>query len=196
MSRRLKIVAGFVAVLAMMSASGLAFASSKGAASGPAVAPETATAALGLFQSPISSPAVTEGQAKLKGLVSDSDGIPLGQADYSQAHPVAITGSSATAWIVPDGEKVCTILVQSSSWGAGCATVAQVESGEALMVVAKRGGQQAIVVDVTPNGAAGPAVIGASGAQTTLAATSNVSAAVLPESDQIQTPAGVVSLAP
>lgn len=199
MSRKSTIVAGFLVVVAMMSVSGLAFAASQSTSGGSATAtsPEAPTAALGLFRSPISSPAVVEGQAKLKSLVSDSQGgLSLAQADYADARPVGITGSSATAWIVPNGEKVCTIVIQSSSWGAGCGTVAQVQSGEALTVVAKRGGQQAIVVDVTPDGAVGPTVIDPSGAQSTLAAKSNVAAAVLPESDQLQTAAGVVSLAP
>jgi len=201
MSFTKRVAAGLVVLL--VAAAGCAIVlgiprrSATAAAATSAPATIDAASAFAIFRAPEPSSSLPGEQAQLRAevLSADDASLPLGQADFSLARPVEVPGDGARGWVVPSGERVCTIIVRPASWGAGCATAEQIDDGEGLTVLTQHEGR-AIVVDFVADGATGPTVVNEQGARSELTARTNVAVAVLPVGDQVQLPAGLIALAP
>jgi hypothetical protein len=119
-------------------------------------------------------------------------GLPVGAADFSDAHPAPIVGSDSSAWIAPSGGKVCTYLPDPvDGWGGGCYPLGSVEEGRAYTILG--GGVttslagSVIVAVVVPDGDPAPSVLAPDGSSRTLAVTGNIAAAIVPSADTLET---------
>jgi hypothetical protein len=156
-----------------------------------------AASAYGVFREQDTSPTLPGEQAQLRAMVVNPEdaALPLGRGDYSLARPVDVPEQGTRAWVLPSGERVCTVIVRAGAWGAGCVTAGQVDAGEGQTVLAKRSGD-AVLVDFVADGAPGPVVDEAQGAQRELAVAGNTAVAVVPVSDSVASPQGLMPLAP
>lgn len=131
---------------------------------------------------------LTPGQAadrgKLIAVVSEGE-VPANSlaahAELTAAHPIAISGSTATAWVAPTTNGgICTYIpAWDGGFGASCATLAEVTNGDAVSTVDAGPAEDGavILVALRADGAPPVRVVGADGTTTTVPVRSNVAAA-------------------
>ncbi len=123
---------------------------------------------------------------------------PAGQADLTKAVPAPIAGSSAQAWLAPQGEKVCLFVPSpTGNYGSSCFSASSIQEGAAIVITLRANGDpngSVTVAQIVPDGQSGPRVTAADGAASSVAVQSNVAAAVLPASDTVSTGLGATDL--
>jgi hypothetical protein len=116
---------------------------------------------------------------------------PSGQADLAKAVPAPIAGSSAQAWLAPEGEDICLFIPSpTGNYGSSCFSESAIQQGAGVVVTLKADGDvngSVTVAEIVPDGQSGPRVTDASGGSSGIAVQSNVAAAVLPASDTVTT---------
>ncbi len=99
--------------------------------------------------------------------------------DWPRAHAVAMEGGRGAAWVVPAGDRVCSLVPDGSGgYGAGCRSQAELEAGHAATVLVdpRRDPGHATVAVVVADGAPAPTVVSADGSVRALAVTANLAA--------------------
>ncbi|HEY4918015.1 MAG TPA: hypothetical protein VIH92_13970 [Solirubrobacteraceae bacterium] len=123
---------------------------------------------------------------------------PIGEADFSAAHPAPISGRSSQVWIAPSGNDVCTYIPDPvNGWGGGCYPVGTVEAGEAYSIMGGPNaglGDNVIVAVVVSDGGPAPQLVAPNGTTSTLAVSSNVAAALVPADDSLKVGAQTIDL--
>lgn len=128
---------------------------------------------------------LTEAATQAKNEASGDKGPQL---DLARAIAVPIVGTTTKAWIVPAGDKVCTLVPDPTGDGAGggCNTPAEVARGAALTVVQPADpSAPAIVVSVVVDGGKPATVTSTDGSSaplgnTSLLASTNATAGIVP----------------
>lgn len=159
---------------------------------------------VGAFRTPL-SPTEVSAQAALAArferFASGADAnLPMVRADFALARPAPIAGTDLDAWIAPSGNLICTYAPipngPHDAYSAHCATLSDIAAGRATQVVtvSDTGGQ---VITVTPvlDGEASPSLIDANGGHSSIAAHSNLAAALVPTSSKLETGDESVDLA-
>jgi hypothetical protein len=127
-----------------------------------------------------------------------AEGMPVGEADFSAAHPAPVVGRSSQVWIAPSGNDVCTYIPDPvNGWGGGCYPVGTVEKGEAYSIMGGPTdglGDNVIVAVVVADGESAPQVVAPNGTTSPLAVNSNVAAALVPAGDSLKVGAQTIDL--
>jgi hypothetical protein len=156
-------------------------------------------ATIGAFRAPLGAVSDGSSQSRLKRLLASAaaDGLAAGAADFSLARAAPITGSSAYAWIAPAGNGVCIYLPDPvDGYGAGCATIGEVQEGKAVSVLFGDLPKGAVMFAVVvADGGPDPRVLHSDGSVSLLTVRSNVAAGLLQPSDKVQTDGASIDLA-
>lgn len=182
---------------AAVTTGGIALASSSGRhqAKAAVATPAAVRSAIAAFRAaPEASAAdvATEESLKHQFAGLGEGGLPVGSADFADAHSSAISGSTDKAWIAPSGGDVCTYLRDpANGWGGGCYSLSSVQAGDAYTIlgggVSGDLGNDVVVAVVVPEGNSAPQVVAPDGKVTTLSVAGNVAAAVVPSDDVLKT---------
>jgi hypothetical protein len=117
------------------------------------------------------------------GSTSDADRGPIATADFARARSSVVAGSSARAWLIPSGDRVCTVLEDpAGGYGASCNSLTDVGAGRAWIALGPAQGSSSTSVTIAvavASGGARPTIRRADGTSTPLMVDGGVAAAVV-----------------